>query len=93
MGDTLPTPDETPATEPVTSASSGTIVANPKRPYKAIAAFVLTFLGTLWANLSGHDSLGNMSAMEWLSIIVPTLVATGAVYGIANPITYKEDRS
>lgn len=90
MGDTIPTPapEPTPAATPAT----GQIVADPKRPYKAIAAFVITVLGLLWANLAGRDTLGDMTAMEWLSIIVPTILTTGAVYGIQNPITYKADR-
>lgn len=61
------------------------VVADPKRPYKAVAAFFLTVLGLLWAALAGRDTLDNMSMMEWLSIIVPTILTTGAVYGIPNP--------
>lgn len=68
------------------------IEADPKRPWKAIAAFVLTVLGLLWASLEGKDDLGNMTVMEWLAIIVPTILTTGAVYGIRNPIAIKETR-
>lgn len=57
------------------------------KPYKAYAAFVLTVLGLLWAALEGRDSLDNMTLMEWLSIIVPVILTTGAVYGIRNPPT------
>lgn len=63
------------------------VKADPRRPYKAIAAFVLTVLGLLWAALAGRDTLTDMSLMEWLSIIVPTILTTGAVYGISNPAT------
>lgn len=66
------------------------IEADPKRPYKAVAAFFLTVLGLLWASLAGRDSLDNMALMEWLSIIVPTILTTGAVYGIRNPLASKE---
>lgn len=88
MGENItPAPEPTPAPE----ATSGYIVADPKRPYKAIAAFVITVLGLLWANLAGRDSLGDMTLMEWLTIIVPTILTTGAVYGVSNPITFKKD--
>jgi len=68
------------------------VEADPKRPYKAIAAFVLTVLGLLWTSLEGKDDLGNMTVMEWLAIIVPTILTTGAVYGVRNPITTRETR-
>lgn len=55
------------------------------KPYKAVAAFVLTILGLLWASLAGKDTLDDMTLMEWLSIIVPVILTTGAVYGITNP--------
>lgn len=84
-----PMTDEfTPEPEPTTAR----VEADPKRPWKAIAAFVLTVLGLLWASLEGRDDLGNMTMMEWLAIIVPTILTTGAVYGIRNPITDKETR-
>lgn len=62
-----------------------TLEADPRRPYKAVAAFVVTVLGLLWAALEGRDNLGNMTLMEWLSIIVPTILTTAAVYGVRNP--------
>lgn len=61
------------------------VKADPKRPYKAVAAFVLTLLGLLWASLEGRDNLDNMSLMEWLAIVVPVILTTGTVYGITNP--------
>lgn len=61
------------------------VEADPKKPYKAYAAFLVTLLGTLWAALEGKDDLSNMTLMEWLTIIVPTLLTTAAVYGIRNP--------
>lgn len=54
------------------------------KPYKAIAAFLVTFLGTLWANLNGREDLESMSFVEWVTVIVPTIIATAAVYGISN---------
>ena len=61
------------------------VVADPKKPYKAYVAFVLTTLGLFWAALQGRDTLDNMSMMEWLSIIIPVILTTGAVYGVENP--------
>lgn len=78
--------------EPEPEMTTARVEADPKRPWKAIAAFVLTVLGLLWASLEGRDDLGNMTMMEWLAIIVPTILTTGAVYGIRNPITDKETR-
>lgn len=66
------------------------IEADPKRPWKAVAAFLLTLLGTLWAALEGRDSLDNMSLMEWLSIVIPTVLTTGAVYGLRNPLVAQQ---
>lgn len=54
------------------------------KPYKAIAAFLVTFLGTLWANLNGREDLATMGVVDWITVIVPTLLATAAVYGISN---------
>lgn len=59
------------------------IVADPKRPWKAIAGAVVAFLGLLWANLQAADSLN--SVMDWLSVIVPTILTFAAVFGVTNP--------
>lgn len=55
------------------------------QPYKAIAAFVLTFLGTLLASVQGRKEFGDLTTLEWLIVIGTALVTTGAVYGITNP--------
>lgn len=65
--------------------NTATVEADPRKPYKAVAAFLVTLLGTLWASLEGRDDWGNMTGQEWLTIIIPTLLATAAVYGIRNP--------
>jgi uncharacterized membrane protein YjjB (DUF3815 family) len=57
-------------------------VAN--KPYKAIAAFVITFIGTLWANLNGRTDFNTMTFADWMTVVVPTILATAAVYGISN---------
>lgn len=61
------------------------VEADPRKPYKAIATLVITFLGLLWANLEGHDTWGSLGVQEWVTIVVPTVLATAAVYGIRNP--------
>ena len=61
------------------------IEADPKRPWKAIAAFAFSFLGLIWASLAGRETLDDMTLMEWLSIIIPTILTTGGVYFVRNP--------
>ena len=60
-------------------------VAEPRMPYKAAVAFLITLLGTLWAALEGKDNLANMTVMEWASVIIPVILATAGVYGVRNP--------
>lgn len=55
------------------------------QPYKAVAAFVLTFLGTLLASIQGRKEFADLTALEWLIVVGTALVTTGAVYGITNP--------
>lgn len=55
------------------------------KPYKAVVAFVVTLLGTLWANLQGREDLATMGLIEWLTVIVPTVLASAAVYSTSNP--------
>jgi hypothetical protein len=57
----------------------------PTKPYKAVVAFVLTFLGLIVQALTTHGDARNIAGSEWLVIIVGSLVTTGAVYGITNP--------
>ena len=57
----------------------------PTKPYKAVAAFVLTFLGTLLASIQGRKEFGDLTALEWLIVIGTALVTTGVVYGLTNP--------
>ena len=61
------------------------VVADPKRPWKAYLAFAGMVIGTVWASLAGRETLDDMTLMEWLSIIVPTILTTIAVYTVENP--------
>ena len=65
--------------------SPRTVEADPKRPYKAIFAFVVTVVGALAAALAGKDTFDNMSSMEWFIIVAFVIINTGGVYGIRNP--------
>lgn len=56
-------------------------------PTKAVAAFVLTFLGTLLASIQGHKNFGDLTPLEWLIVIGTALVTTGVVYGLTNKPT------
>lgn len=63
-----------------------TVVADPRRPWKAVTAGVVAFAGLLWANLAGHqDTLGNLTVNEWVTIAVPTLLTFAATYQVPNP--------
>lgn len=58
---------------------------DPKRPWKAIGGFVLTFLGTLLATVQGRTDLETMKLLDWAIVVGSAIVTAGAVYGITNP--------
>lgn len=55
------------------------------QPYKAVAAFFLTFLGALLATIQGRPDLESMKVIDWFIVVGSALVTAGAVYGITNP--------
>ena len=55
-----------------------------QKPYKAVAAFVLTFLGLIVQALTDRGA-DVISGREWFVIVVGSLVTTGVVYGVSNP--------
>lgn len=55
----------------------------PTKPYKAVAAFIFTFLGLVIQAINGGDD--KFTVNEWIVIIIGSLVTTAAVYGITNP--------
>lgn len=55
------------------------------KPYKAIAAFVLTFIGALVATVQGRTDLDTMRVLDWLIVVGAALVTAGSVYGVTNP--------
>lgn len=57
----------------------------PTKPYKAIAAFVLTFLALLLQSLEPGAEHHPVSTTEWIVTILGALVSAGVVYGVTNP--------
>ena len=57
----------------------------PTQPWKAVAAFALTFVGALVASVQGRPTLDGMGAVDWLIVVGSALVTAGAVYGVTNP--------
>lgn len=55
------------------------------KPYKAVAAFVLTFIGALIASIQGRPDIDSLKLIDWLIIVGSALVTSGAVYGVTNP--------
>jgi uncharacterized membrane protein YcaP (DUF421 family) len=55
------------------------------QPYKAIAAFVLTFIGALVATIQGRTDVNTMTVLDWLIVVGSALVTAGTVYGVTNP--------
>ena len=55
------------------------------KPYKAVAAFVLTFIGALLATVRGRTDLDTMKPLDWLIVVGSALVTAGTVYGVTNP--------
>ena len=59
--------------------------ADPSRPYKALAAFVVPIVATIWANLADQDTWSTLGVEEWLTIIVPPILSALLVYYVPNP--------
>lgn len=55
------------------------------KPYKAVAAFVLTFIGAFVATVQGKTDLDTMKLIDWCIVVGSALVTAGATYGITNP--------
>ena len=57
----------------------------PTQPYKAVAAFVLTFIGALIATIQGRTDINTMKPLDWLIVVGSALATAGTVYGVRNP--------
>jgi hypothetical protein len=54
------------------------------KPYKAVVAFVLSFLTALYATLQGRTDLDSMKAIDWLIVIMGAVVTAGGTYLVSN---------
>jgi len=61
-----------------------TVVVKTK-PYKAVAAFLLTILGGVLASVAGKTSWGDFNSFQWFVIVATALFNAGVVWGITNP--------
>lgn len=58
----------------------------PTKPYKAIAAFVGSFVVALFFQLSEKgESLHTMNVNEWILTLLAAFAVTAVTYGIPNP--------
>ena len=55
------------------------------KPYKAVAAFVLTFLSSLSVAFDPAAERHPVTWQEWAFVIIGSLVSTAVVYGVTNP--------
>jgi hypothetical protein len=71
------------------SATPTTAVVDDKtKPWKAAASAAVAFLSLLWINLQGdgkQDQLTTMTVQDWLTVLIPTIIAFGATYLVPNP--------
>ena len=51
---------------------------------KALYAAVVAGLGSLLAVVTGHTSLSQVTASQWIVVALAAIVAGGGVYGIPN---------
>lgn len=61
------------------------MIADPHKPYKAVAAFVLSFLTALFATVQGRTDLDTMKVADWLIVLIGAVVTAGATYAVTNP--------
>jgi hypothetical protein len=59
--------------------------ADPKRPYKALVAFVLSFIVALSAAVAGKTDLDTMGWQGWLVVVLGALATAAATYLVRNP--------
>lgn len=65
--------------------STPTTPANPPtKPFKAIAAFLLTALGLVVQALIGRGD-STITGREWFVIVAGAVVTAAVTYGVTNP--------
>lgn len=58
----------------------------PTKPYKAVAAFVGSFVVALYFQVSEKgESLNTMNTKEWILTVLAAFAVTAVTYGIPNP--------
>ncbi len=57
------------------------------KPYKAAAAFILTFIASFLALVQDKTEFDQLSTLQWLIALLSALVTAGVVYGVNNPPT------
>jgi hypothetical protein len=63
---------------------------NPSQYLKAVYAAVVAGLGSLAAVLVNGEKISAVSASQWVTVVIATVIAGGAVYGVTNaPATPK----
>lgn len=55
------------------------------QPYKAVAAFLITFIGGVLVSVQDKTAFSDLTVLQWLVVVGFALVNTAAVYGITNP--------
>lgn len=63
----------------------------PTKSYKAILAFVLSFLASLLSLVQDKTEFGELTPLQWLVAIISAIVVAGGVWAIPNPA--KTDQS
>lgn len=55
------------------------------KPYKAVAAFAITFIGAVLVSVQDKTEFSDLRPLQWLVVVGFALVNTAAVYQITNP--------
>jgi hypothetical protein len=71
--------------DPVVSATK----ADPKKPYKAIAAAIVTLAAYLVGVIPAEGGFGDVSVVQWLGAVVFLGSAYGLTYSVSNPVVSK----
>jgi hypothetical protein len=63
-----------------------TVEADPRKPWKAVAAFLVSLVGLAWVSIEKAGGLDEIDTLnDWLAIHVPALLTAAAVYVVRNP--------
>lgn len=51
---------------------------------KALAAFILTFIGALLAQISDKTEFSDLTPLQWIIAVLTAVVVAGGVYVVPN---------